>query len=367
MSCSQCGKQCASLKRCSRCRQVSYCGAACQKAGWKGHKKACVTLEEAVERVNAAGVANEWREVLRWEGRMDEMMEGRADVIRDAILATFVQAHAVEFRRNCSTEHALAIAGLEARRVEVLGTMQRFRDQGEALCRIADNFDVAGNKKEAEVNFQRARKVAEAHGFFNLECRSCLGIGKLAMQEGRNEEGVELLRNALAAAPLCEHDVGTHEVNVLHAFTNALFVTRALDEVEPLVSRYREAAKAESQRRGFLCFDDANSLFTSARLHEVLCTCTPLRTVLPLHFAKADSVCHRFQRARLKTHACVEPCALARHAGGRKRPRRRCALYSTFCARTRHQCRHGRVSSKRCCVTHMGTSRSSTRSWATRS
>jgi len=272
MSCSQCGKQCASLKRCSRCRQVSYCGAECQKSGWKGHKKSCATLEEAVEKVNAAGVANDWGEVLKWEGRMDEMMEGHPDVIRDAIIKTFVQAHKVFYKRTCSTEHALSVAGLEARRSEVLGKMQRFRDQGEALCRVADHFHVAGKNKDAEVYFQRGRKVAEAHGFFNLECMSCLGLGKLAMQEERNEEGADLLRNALAAVPLCEHDVGTHEINVLHALTGALFATRAIDEVEPLVPRYREAAKAESQGRGVVCLDEFTSLLTSARLHEVLCT-----------------------------------------------------------------------------------------------
>jgi hypothetical protein len=40
-SCAHCGKQGVALKRCARCKEVSYCGAACQKAGWKGHKKTC--------------------------------------------------------------------------------------------------------------------------------------------------------------------------------------------------------------------------------------------------------------------------------------------------------------------------------------
>ncbi|KAJ1483459.1 hypothetical protein T484DRAFT_1622771, partial [Baffinella frigidus] len=41
--CSHCGKQRATLKRCSRCKQTWYCGAACQNAAWKGHRKTCVT------------------------------------------------------------------------------------------------------------------------------------------------------------------------------------------------------------------------------------------------------------------------------------------------------------------------------------
>ena len=36
----------------------------------------------------------------------------------------------------------------------------------------------------------------------NAESKSASGLGKLAMQEGRTEEGVALLRHALAAAHL---------------------------------------------------------------------------------------------------------------------------------------------------------------------
>ena len=44
--CDHCGKTAAqasvnSLKACSECHAVRYCGAACGAAAWKGHKKAC--------------------------------------------------------------------------------------------------------------------------------------------------------------------------------------------------------------------------------------------------------------------------------------------------------------------------------------
>ena len=45
-SCSHCGKQREALKRCSRCKQDSYCGAECQNAAWKGHRKSCVSLDD---------------------------------------------------------------------------------------------------------------------------------------------------------------------------------------------------------------------------------------------------------------------------------------------------------------------------------
>jgi len=44
--CAHCGKQLASMKRCSRCLSVVYCGRTCQLADWKAHKKACKTASK---------------------------------------------------------------------------------------------------------------------------------------------------------------------------------------------------------------------------------------------------------------------------------------------------------------------------------
>ena len=279
-SCSHCGKQRATLKRCSRCKQTSYCGAECQNAAWKGHKKSCVTLDDAMERVNAAHLREDWRGVLKWEGRIEQMMEDQPDAGCKNILEVFCNAHKGVFHSTGSTDHSLSIVRLETRRVELLGRMQRFRDQGEALCRAAGYLPDVGRRQEAEGYFERARKIAEAHGLFSVECRSCLGLGRLAMAEGHAEKGVDLLRNALVCAPLCEgganqRDANRMELAVLHDFTNALFLTNAIDEVEPLVARYREAAHAKSDTQGRPCDFGLHSLYASARLHEVLCTCTP--------------------------------------------------------------------------------------------
>jgi len=270
-SCSYCGKQRAALKRCSRCKQASYCGAECQNAAWKGHRKACVTLDDVFEKVNAANLRKDWREVLKWERRMEEMMENQADAACNAILATYVDAHTGAFNSTGSKDDSLSIVRLETRRVELLGKMQLFRDQGDALCRVADGLLFLDKHQEAEGYFQRARKIAEAHGFFSVECRSCLGLGELAMAEGLEEEGVELLRNALVCVPLCEEDDTTMELRVLDFLTDALFHTHAIDEMEPLVTRFLEAAKAESQKWGRLHWFELQSVVASARLHEVLC------------------------------------------------------------------------------------------------
>ena len=62
---------------------------------------------------------------------------------------------------------------------------------------------------------------------------------------------------------------------VLVHLTDALFLTHEIDEVEPLVLRYREAAEAESQKIGRVCIWELQSLYASARLLEVLNPSTP--------------------------------------------------------------------------------------------
>ena len=205
-TCSHCGKQRGQRQLCPRCKQTSYCGAACQNAALEAHKKTCVTVRNVVLKVDAARLASDWRGVLKWEGRMEQLIEGEDDSDCDSILAAFAHAHRLGFLSTRSTDHALSIVSLQERRVELLGEMQRFREQGETLCDVGDHLCFLGKRKDAGVSFQRARNIGEAHGLSTLECKSCLGLGKLAMAEGRDDEGVELLRNALVAAMSEEDD-----------------------------------------------------------------------------------------------------------------------------------------------------------------
>ena len=76
------------------------------------------------------------------------------------------------------------------------------------------------------------------------------------------------------AAGLNELDDPQYELEALKILIHALFRTNSIDELESLALRYREAVKAQSGKEGF-CFEELNSLLFSARLHEVLCLCTP--------------------------------------------------------------------------------------------
>ena len=168
------------------------------------------------------------------------------------------------------------VVRLQDRRIEILGNMERFRDQGETMCDAAEYLELAGKRQEAAGYYQRARDVGAAHGFFSVECTACIGLGTVAMTEGRHEEGVNLLRNALAAWSLREDEDDTYmELQVLAPLTDALFQTHEIDEVEPLVLRYQETAEAQSRKAGRLCYWELDSLYTSARLLEVGNPSTP--------------------------------------------------------------------------------------------
>ena len=134
-SCAHCGKQGAGFIRCSRCKQACYCGAACQNADWKRHKNTCappVLLHDVAAKLNAAQAAGDWRGVLKWEGRMEELMAHQSDDVCSGVLLAFLDAHHMGFLATDSKDYARSFVGLEQRRIPLLGKLQRFRDQGRA-------------------------------------------------------------------------------------------------------------------------------------------------------------------------------------------------------------------------------------------
>ena len=145
--CARCGKEGEKLLRCSICKDVWYCGPACQKAAWKGHKKKCepwvppLSLEEVTRQVMTAGTATppDWQKVLKWEGRMEELLIGESDAYGVQILTAFKMAHLAKAHELGITstapqvaEHVRAFARIERRRLEILGGMKQLRDQGIA-------------------------------------------------------------------------------------------------------------------------------------------------------------------------------------------------------------------------------------------
>ena len=214
---------------------------------------------------------------------MEELVAHQSDDVCSEILTVFSGAHYLGFIATGSKDHARSCVGLMDRRIPLLGKLQRFRDQGEAMCSLSSILFSLGRNSESAAWCQRARDVGTAHGLFSLESTACVGLGGSAMEEGRPEEGLELLRNGLVAAELNELDDPKYELNALKSLIVALFSTNLIDEVDPLVLRYREAAKASSEKEGggSSVFPEFNSLLCSARLHEVLCLCTRVDNLYP--------------------------------------------------------------------------------------
>ena len=234
--CGKDGKQRTALKRCSICKHAWYCGAECQKAGWKKHKKKCappLSFHDVLDIVADALEIDDWRGVLEWEARAEQLMEGMTDArsyeVQESLLAIFTSAHSLGYEATGKKLHARSICLLRERRVELLGKLERFRDQGEMMCMAAEQLNFLHKDKEAEGWLKRARDVGAAHGFFSVECHACRGLGTMLIQDGRVEEGVDLLRNALIAAGLTEEST-IDERFVLEPLIRILFKTGAIDE-----------------------------------------------------------------------------------------------------------------------------------------
>jgi tetratricopeptide (TPR) repeat protein len=180
--------------------------------------------------------------------------------------------------------------------------MERFRDQGEEMCELATSLLQSGRQHEAAEYYQRACDLGSAHGFFSVESRAFLGLGVLATGEGRAEEGLDLLRNALAAARLAENEASSFdELFVLYWLINALFEADAIEEVEKLVLRYGEMAEEKARKERRLCWEVLRSHVYTARLHEVLCTWT--------HVGNHCTMFGPCIPPRPKASALVPPCS----------------------------------------------------------
>ena len=303
-------------------------------------------LEDVWDSVKAAHALRDWGGVLKWEGGgggVDVLLEHQTeDADRMLVLDAFIDALVVACGSAFNSKPALSQIRLRKLRVELLGKMERFRDQGEEMClcgnclvsimgmtherlklagiglwsnyvhmrtrgwlRAWDDDDgpvppgdgtgrdfprdglwmgsafelgpTGGQRQEGARYFQKARDVGAAHGFILVESKACIGLGEVAVSEGRYEEGLELLRNGVVAAKLGEGEVDTNELVALSPLIIALFKTRAIGEVEPLVLRFRELSNALSDSRsiGFFLMKFESLLF-NARLHEVLCIHPPV-------------------------------------------------------------------------------------------
>jgi len=108
-------------------------------------------LEDVWDSVKAADAVQDWVGVFKWEGRMEELLEHLTeDADYDLCLVTFLDALTVAQDTVSNSKHALSETRLRKRRVEFLGKMERFRDQGEAMCACGTSLVLNGQRQEGE-------------------------------------------------------------------------------------------------------------------------------------------------------------------------------------------------------------------------
>jgi hypothetical protein len=259
--CAHCGKVDRGMKRCSICKDSWYCGAACSRGDWKQHKKICkppllpVPVDQLIQQMQKASDHGRWLEVVKSEYRLAEMIATLPDAVTLGILTTFMHAHEELSKETGDAHHLSCCDQLQERKIELLGAMNRFRDQGEEMYYQGSslllrkyekgNPDVGRIERNlAKKWFERTRDVAEQHGFFTLESEACFGLGKLSVNDGRVEEGIDLIRNAYIAGGL--DDSVVHASQAVELLIELYIQTHKLDDADSLIPKYEELAKKSS-------------------------------------------------------------------------------------------------------------------------
>jgi hypothetical protein len=259
--------------RCSICKTEKYCGTTCQKSAWKEHKGKCkapLSLSEVWAKMVAAHNSQDWVKVLECTPHMEEMLS--IETLTESAKIDILMMCSMGYRRRqeClgGMDDIVTMMSIETRRGDMFRNMSHFRDEGETWCFVGDLLSYMDDTDKAIKQYQKTRYIGEQHGFFILECISCMGLGKEFIKQGRVEEGLDLLRNARLAAPLCELDEDNLELQSIDVLTRALVDQHILDEAWALIPKFGELSRKKSPNTSNVDMTDINYLFTKARIHS---------------------------------------------------------------------------------------------------
>jgi tetratricopeptide (TPR) repeat protein len=160
------------------------------------------------------------------------------------------------------------LSAVQSRAAEFMCLMECYRDQGEAICQAGDHMLCSGDVEQSTILFKKARTIAEAHGFFSVECLSCHGLGNCCASNGDDDESLEFLRNALAAAPLSEHSCDRLELNLTECVASSLYAMKRYAEAEELMPRLKDLSRSDSLARNSLNIIEVAAFFLRVRLYE---------------------------------------------------------------------------------------------------
>mmetsp|Transcript_56249 Transcript_56249/g.134279 ORF Transcript_56249/g.134279 Transcript_56249/m.134279 type:complete len:456 (+) Transcript_56249:672-2039(+) len=189
-----------------------------------------------VRMVEKARVSRDWAGVLRWESRLEDLL-----TLSEAGHPTLIESFAVA---NLNQGHFAKAASLIQRRVQLLGKLECFAEQGADMCLVGECFVRLDDAQGAGTWYQKARKLGEKHGCYAVECSASLGLGRIEFYTlKRMTEAEELLRHALSVLDFVEGQDETLERDIKHELAKVLLQTDRYEEAGPLIQRLCELAE----------------------------------------------------------------------------------------------------------------------------
>jgi hypothetical protein len=125
-------------------------------------------LETFRNMVSMGHTLERFQEVLNLEWAVEMMMLAAGDDEQEPV--QLMEEFAVAHMRagNCAKA-----APYMLRKANLLGERQRFRDQGDAFVTHAVYLFKAGDVAGARKGFSKAKRLAQAHGFFQVDGHAC--------------------------------------------------------------------------------------------------------------------------------------------------------------------------------------------------
>jgi tetratricopeptide (TPR) repeat protein len=277
--CSHCKKRLITFKRCSICKTNCYCDKKCQKLDWADHKIDCKSIEDVCNIVVGAYVAGDQDEIMTWKHRF-------ADIVAYTVVHTKTltfDAHGIlldivgKGYESIPTCTVLELQAIQLKLSEVLslkadlvGQYERYRDQGEIMCRAGIHMLFSGDVEKSKDLFRKARRVAESHGFYTVECLACRGLGDCYTSTGDHEEALPFFQNALAAAPLAEHHEKKLEMALTQSVATSLYTIHRYAEAAEFMPRLKELTREHSEVCGSFQSIEFDAFLLRIKLYEEL-------------------------------------------------------------------------------------------------
>lgn len=291
-ACAKCNAMGIDFPWCNRCKTVRYCGVTCQRADWSFHKVKCMLpISEVMEKIDQALDVKDWRKVISFEARMEEIIaQDNCKVWNmssaNKALRAFASGREQGFTSTGKVEHLDVAIRLEKRRAELASARGEFMDQGSAICSAAHSLKNLSRQGEAEEYFKKALSIGKNNLLSTVSCDACTGLGELYMMTARPREGMTMLMDAMQfthALKLVNPTANArYEWNVLARMLPALFQTNctpmdafyaggpsALEHAALLIPQFYNLATQKSREEGGLCPGELQSLCYKALLHEV--------------------------------------------------------------------------------------------------